>query len=270
MAPLTPALSQRERDGDGRMTRNTMIRREHPTQKGEMIPVAQMDYAAAHALQWQLHAERVAALRPDTLVVLEHDPVMTLGRTTQPAHWTRQQLTLTQQGIPVIKCERGGSVTFHGPGQVVGYPILLLRNFCSGPKAYVHMLEEVVIRVLAQWNIDGLRLPHLPGVWVNDSRLNGKIPAKIAAVGVHVARGVTLHGFALNVTVNLEPFGLVQPCGLAHGYVTSMAAVLGICQVSTVREQIARCFGEVFGVVWESHATLRQEGISPGFLRAQE
>jgi len=229
-----------------------MIRRELPTRNGEMIPVAQMDYATAHALQWQLHAERVAARRPDTLVVLEHDPVMTLGRTTHPSHWTTQHHALTQQGIPVVTCERGGSVTFHGPGQVVGYPILLLRNFCSGPKTYVHMLEEVVIRVLAQWNIAGLRLPRLPGVWVNHPRLNGNTPAKIAAVGVHIAQGVTLHGFALNVTVNLEPFSLVQPCGLATGSVTSMAAVLGTCQVSTVREHIARCFGEVFGMRWES------------------
>lgn len=233
------------------MTQNTMIRREYPTQTGEMIPVDQMDYATAHTLQWQLHAERVAGQRPDTLVVLEHDPVMTLGRRTPPSHWTKQQRTLTEKGIPVVKCERGGSVTYHGPGQVVGYPVLLLRNFCSGPKTYVHMLEEVVIRVLAEWNIAGLRLPQLPGVWVNDARLKGKIPAKIAAVGVHVAQGVTLHGFALNVTVNLEPFGLVLPCGLTHGYVTSMATVLGTCQVSVVREQIARCFGEVFGMTWE-------------------
>ncbi len=245
--------SEVAQSGDTRdaMTHGERVR---PMRAGEVIPIALMEYEAARAMQWRLHAERLAERRPDTLVILEHEPVMTLGRTTKPAHWTGQRDVLVQRDIQVRESERGGSVTYHGPGQVVGYPVLRLRNFCSGPKVYVRMLEEVVIRVLAEWGLAGRRMATWPGVWVRDPAQTGGAVAKIAAVGVHIARGVTLHGFALNVTVNLEPFRCIVPCGIAGQGVTSMAVALGSCQPGVVREQVARHFGEVFGLVWRPPA----------------
>ena len=110
-----------------------------------------MEYEAARQFQWRLHDERLADVRPDTLVLLEHEPVMTLGRTTKHAHWNGLHAVPGARDLRVIESERGGSVTYHGPGQIVGYPIVRLRQFCAGPKAYVRMLEEVLIRVLSKW-----------------------------------------------------------------------------------------------------------------------
>ncbi len=235
--------------------RDAMIHRHQaracPIRTGEVVSIARMEYEAARRLQWRLRDERIAERRPDTLIILEHEPVMTLGRTTKPAHWHGQTDTFARRGIPVRQCERGGSVTYHGPGQVVGYPVLRLRNFCSGPKMYVHLLEEVVIRVLAEWGITGCRVDTLPGVWVRDPTHADGALAKIAAMGVNITRGVTTHGFALNVTVNLEPFHDILPCGIEGCRVTSMTAILdGACEPGAVREQIARHFGDVFGLRW--------------------
>ena len=230
-----------------------MIHREHarPIRTGEVVSIALMEYEAARCLQWRLRDERIAERRPDTLIILEHEPVMTLGRTTKPSHWHQQTNTFTQRGIQVRESERGGSVTYHGPGQVVGYPVLLLRNFCSGPKAYVRLLEEVIIRVLAEWKITGHRVEKLPGVWVRDPTHADGALAKIASMGVNITRGVTTHGFALNVTVNLAPFQDILPCGIEGCRVTSMTVVLnGMCEPGIVREQIARHFGDVFGLRW--------------------
>jgi len=149
----------------------------------------------------------------------------------------------------VIETERGGSVTYHGPGQIVGYPIVRLRQFCAGPKAYVCMLEEVLIRVLAGWGINGYRTDRFVGVWVNNPDDPDGPPAKIAAIGVKIARGVTLHGFALNVTVDLAPFAGIVPCGVDGCRVTSMAEVLRRqVEPDEVRHRIAQCFGDVFGL----------------------
>ena len=152
----------------------------------------------------------------------------------------------------VIESERGGSVTYHGPGQVVGYPIVKLKHFCPGPKAYMRMLEEVIIRVLADWGIEGRRVDKFVGVWVQDSVDPDGSLAKIAAMGVKIARGVTLHGFALNVTVDLAPYAGIVPCGIEGCRVTSMAEVLGRkVDPDEVRDRITRCFGDVFGLDWK-------------------
>ena len=124
------------------------------------------DYGAVLELQRELCRERVEEHRPDTLLVIEHQPVFTVGRRSKPEHCGRDGVSLTQMGYEVCEVDRGGSVTYHGPGQIVGYPILLLRDFCPGPKAYVHMLEEVVIRVLKEWGIQARRVEKVPGVWV--------------------------------------------------------------------------------------------------------
>jgi lipoate-protein ligase B len=219
---------------------------------GEVLSLPLMDYEAARRLQWRLHEERVSDVRPETLVLVEHEPVLTLGRTAKDAHWNGLDAVSEGRGLRVIESERGGSVTYHGPGQVVGYPIVKLRHFCPGPKAYMRMLEEVIIRVLSDWGIEGRRVDKFVGVWVQDPGAPDGPLAKIAAMGVKITRGVTLHGFALNVTVDLAPYAGIVPCGIEGCRVTSMAEVLHR-QVSLhdVRHRIARCFGDVFGVYWQ-------------------
>ena len=217
-----------------------------------VLSLPPMDYEVARKLQWRLHDERAAGVRPDTLVLLEHNPVLTLGRTTKHAHWNGLDAVPGGRALRVIESERGGSVTYHGPGQVVGYPIVKLRHFCAGPKAYMRMLEEVVIRVLSDWGIEGRRVDKFVGVWVNDPVAPDGPLVKIASMGVKIARGVTLHGFALNVAVDLAPFAGIVPCGIEGCRVTSMAEVLRRkVAPDDVRDRIARCFGDVFGLVWQ-------------------
>ena len=211
-----------------------------------LITFDNVDFASAWDLQRRIARERASDRRPDTLMLLEHNPVFTIGRSGRAGHWGGSEEVLRGRGLPVFQVERGGSVTYHGPGQIVGYPILRLRSFCSGPKRYMRMLEEVVIRVLAQWHIRGRRLEKLTGVWVGDQE-----PHKIAAMGVRITDGVTMHGFALNVTLDLEPFQQIQPCGIPNCRVTSMADFLGQrVDVVQVRSRIAQMFSDVFGLQW--------------------
>ncbi|TAJ11064.1 MAG: lipoyl(octanoyl) transferase LipB [Nitrospirae bacterium] len=207
-----------------------------------LFNVGRLDYAQAWDLQHRLVEERAADRRPDTLLLLEHEPVFTVGRTGKDDHWK----DLAAEGIPVHRVERGGSVTYHGPGQLVGYPILKLTDHCPGPKAYVGLLEEVVIRTLADWGITGRRVEKLPGVWIG-----GEPAEKIAAVGVRINKGITMHGFALNVNVDVTPFSRITPCGIAGCLVTSMAARLGgSADMPLVRRQVAEHFGRLFDLGW--------------------
>ncbi len=207
-----------------------------------------LPYAEAWELQQSLATQRLENRRPDTLVLTEHEPVLTLGRTTKPEHWEPRWPELQDKGIRLHQTGRGGSVTYHGPGQMIGYPILRLGNYCSGPKMYVWKLEEVLIRTLAEWGIAGCRHESFRGVWVrtSTSRLE-----KIASIGVRISRGVTTHGFALNLNVDLQPFTLLAPCGIEDCTMTSMASELGKSIDShEVREHVVQHFGEVFGIAW--------------------
>ena len=208
------------------------------------------DYSAVLELQREFFHERIQDRRPDTLILVEHPKVFTFGRRSKPEHLGGDPKSLQRMGFDVYEVERGGSVTYHGPGQIVGYPILRLRDFCPGPKIYVRMLEEVVIRVLAEWGITGDRVEKWRGVWINQPETS---PQKIAAIGVRVSRGVTFHGFSLNVNVDLKPFELITPCGIEGCQVTSMERILGRpVDGEEVRRQIIRHFGEVFGLEWET------------------
>lgn len=223
---------------------------------GVLLSISLLEFVSARRLQWRLCEERIAERQTDTLVLMEHDPVVTLGRTAKETHWNRHTHALTDRGIRVIECARGGSVTYHGPGQIVGYPILRLRNFCSGPKTYMRMLEDVLIRVLADWDIEGRRVDKFVGVWVRDPQDPRGPMAKIAALGVKISQGVTRYGFALNVTVELEPFQLIVPCGIVGCRVTSMAEVLGTApDLQRVRNRIAHHFAHVFGLEWTESFT---------------
>ena len=174
--------------------------------------LGRLPYARALTLQERVHADLVAGRAPETLLLLEHDPVITLGRHADAAHVLAGPEALGRAGIAVLRTSRGGDVTYHGPGQLVGYPIFRLPR---GVKAHVTAMAGAVVDVLAELGITAAWRPAQPGVWVGDE--------KICAVGVQVRRGVTLHGFALNVNVDLAGFGHIVPCGLPSAGVTSIA-----------------------------------------------
>jgi len=204
-------------------------------------------YQTAWALQQQLHAERLAGASPDALLLLEHQPVYTMGRRTASAHLGQGETVLRQNGATVETVNRGGSITYHGPGQLIGYPILQLSHYAQGPKAYVRLLEDVLIGTLALWGIEGHRVDKNPGVWVRSDQGD----AKIASIGIRIDRGVTLHGFALNVDLDLAPFSHIMPCGLAGCTTTSLAELCHTSvSIALVAEQIAEIFSGLFKISW--------------------
>jgi len=217
-------------------------------QAGKLMWFSQpIPYAEALTLQKQLQEERTAERQGDVLLLLEHSPVYTLGRSTQPAHWDCGGEFLRRTGASLQSVDRGGSITYHGPGQIVGYPILKLSHYCSGPKQYVRKLEEVLIHTLLRWGIEGYRIEKKPGVWVRRNHAD----AKIAAIGVRIDHGITIHGFALNVDLDLSPFSYIMPCGLTQGHITSMAEVRqSAVSSSVVAQQIAQEFTRIFNIQW--------------------
>ena len=217
-------------------------------QVGTLVRFSQpIPYGEAWILQKQLQEERIAERQGDVLLLLEHLPIYTLGRSTQPTHWECGEEALRRTGASLHAVDRGGSITYHGPGQVVGYPILKLSLYCSGPKQYVRTLEEVLIHTLARWGIEGHRIEKKPGVWVRWNHVD----AKIAAIGVRIDRGVTIHGFALNVDLDLSPFSHIMPCGLAQCQITSMAEVgQSVPSPSIVAQQVAQEFARTFNIQW--------------------
>lgn len=259
---------------------------------GAVISVLQLgtiDYATGLRLQERLVSLRKDGRIGDVLLLLEHTPVITLGRNAKAANVVASPGSLSQQGVEVFETNRGGDVTFHGPGQIVGYPIFDLRGFPSssekrptmGVIEYVRNLEEVLIRTCADFGIPTKRIAGLTGVWTsfedkssedvssraneNDSLANRSqessdllFPApakeaKIAALGVHISRGVTSHGFALNVNTDLSFFDLIIPCGIANRPVTSMQKELGKqLDLNSVAESLSRNLGRVFSsqILW--------------------
>lgn len=211
-------------------------------------------WSAAWALQQQIHAERLSGSRPDTLMLLEHLPVYTAGRRTKPAHLKLSDPPPNNRLIPIEAVSRGGSITYHGPGQLVAYPIVALSDHAPGAKVYVHMLEEVLIRTLLQWDIYGYRVSKAPGVWTRHQQSE----AKIASIGARIDRGITLHGFALNVSNDLHPFSRIVPCGLDGCRMTSMAEIRQApIAVPLVAEQLAVTFSAVFHLEWTALITGR-------------
>jgi lipoyl(octanoyl) transferase len=277
--------------------------------RGEMnlislVQLGSVDYATGLRLQQQLVDLRKEEKIGDVLLLLEHSPVITLGRNAKAANVIASPELLAQRGVELFECDRGGDVTFHGPGQIVGYPIFDLRNFARGaadassaPRKtlgaveFVRRLEEVLIRTCADFTIPTKRVPGLTGVWTdagghkahvgtaasavqrseasqptNDreghdfSRAEkgpkrepasaaevNSAEAKLAAIGVHISRSVTSHGFALNVNTDLSYFNLIIPCGITARPVTSMQQELGkALDLNAVAESISRNFGTVF------------------------
>lgn len=205
--------------------------------------LGRMDYAAALALQEARVAAKIAGPEaPDELLLLEHEPVYTIGRTPDQSSLREP----TRLPHPVVQINRGGQATYHGPGQLVGYPILDLNRRGRDLHRYLRALEEVLIRSLAQLGVGAGRREGMTGVWVG--------PRKIASIGVGVRRWVSMHGFALNVTGSLAPFEQITPCGIAGVEMTSVEAERG--QPTGVRE-VADVVGSLFLEVLEEGAPLQ-------------
>ncbi len=197
-------------------------------------------YAQALDLQHRIVNARKRGDLNDILILLEHPPVFTLGRNANDSNILASRDFLQQQGIEVFRVERGGDVTYHGPRQLVGYPILDLHNFRQDVGWYVRSLEQTLIRAVSDFGIQGRRIEKLVGVWVDD--------AKIAQIGARIENWITYHGFALNVDPNMAHFDLIVPCGISDKAVTSMARVLNrTVAMRDVRQRAAARFAEVFG-----------------------
>jgi lipoyl(octanoyl) transferase len=232
-----------------------------------------VDYGTALRLQETLVELRKQERVPNVLLLLEHPPVITLGRNAKPSNIVASREFLAAKGVEVFEINRGGDVTFHGPGQLVAYPIFDLRSFTPklGAVDYVRKLEEVLMRTCAQYRIETQRIRGMTGVWTTaleaglppasvigkettiQAGLPGSGERKIAAIGVHISRGVTSHGFALNVSTDLEYFKLIVPCGISGKPVTSIQLETGArLPVPEVLPLVTRNFGFVFGsqILW--------------------
>jgi lipoyl(octanoyl) transferase len=216
-----------------------------------------VDYGAALRLQETLVELRKQERVPNVLLLLEHPPVITLGRNAKPSNIVVSREFLAAKGVEVVDINRGGDVTFHGPGQLVAYPIFDLRTFTPklGAVDYVRKLEEVLMRTCAQYRIETRRIKGMTGVWTATTQAD--VPdsgeRKIAAIGVHISRGVTSHGFALNVTTDLEYFKLIVPCGISGKPVTSIELETSMrLPMQEVLPLVTRSFGFVFGsqILW--------------------
>ena len=200
-----------------------------------------VDYADGLRLQRERVAERKAGVIPDTLLLLEHPHVYTLGRNAKTENLLISAEQLAARGAQVFEIDRGGDVTYHGPGQLVGYPILDLAKHRRDIAWYMRCLEEVLIEVVREYGIQAGRLVGAPGVWVGND--------KLAAMGVHISRWVTSHGFAFNVNTDLRYFDCIVPCGLRDKGVTSLQKLLGQpVEMEEVAGKVVRQFGRVFEV----------------------
>lgn len=227
-----------------------------------VVQLGHVPYAQGLELQERLVSQRKAGTIGDTLLLLEHPPVITLGRNAKQQNVVVSPEELARRGVELFECNRGGDVTYHGPGQLVGYPIFNILQLQPrlGAVDFVRRIEEVLIRACADFGIPTHRVKGMTGVWTDPraSRptTDGQRPtteSKIAALGIHISRGVTSHGFALNVNTDLGHFSLIVPCGIAGKPVTSMAHELeGEVDFSSVAAAVARQFGSVFNsqVLW--------------------
>jgi len=210
-----------------------------------MIDLGLIGYAEAWSLQKRIVASRKAAAIEDVLLVCEHPHVITQGRNGKREHLLASEHVLRQKGVEYYETSRGGDITYHGPGQIVGYPILNLGAIRRDVVWYVRMLEEVMIRATSEFGITAERVAGKTGIWVK----SGDTEEKLAAIGVHISRWVTSHGFAYNVSTDLRYFDLIVPCGIADRKATSLEKLLGrSVEQEEVAPRIARHLGELFGL----------------------
>ncbi len=205
------------------------------------VPLGRVPYAEALELQRSVARDRISGvISQDVLLLMEHPPVVTLGRSSKEKHLVASPEFLQTHGVELFEVERGGDVTFHGPGQLVGYPIIDLKRHRQDLHWYLRKIEEALINTLADYDIRAERNTAYTGVWTRDR--------KIASIGVHARDWVTWHGFALNVTTDLSFFDLIVPCGITGVVMTSIARELGSEEVSAqdVLERVSAKFAEAF------------------------
>ncbi len=220
----------------------------------EVSWLGRVDYQEAWDLQMQLVRDRAQGRIPDQLLVLEHPHVFTLGRRGRTANVLSSDEQIIAAGAQLIHSDRGGDVTYHGPGQLVGYPILYLEENERDVPRYVRRLEEAIIRTLASFGIESGREPEFPGVWIGEE--------KICAIGVKISEWVTLHGFALNVTTDMSFFQHIVPCGIVGKGVTSIERLLTpVPSLAELGERFMECFGEVF----DREMVTRPAGVAAAF-----
>ena len=205
----------------------------------QIVHLGTIEYRQAWDVQVALSRAVHDGQQPNTLLLLEHPHVYTWGRLSQPEHILLTPPQLAEQGIDVVETDRGGQITYHGPGQLVAYPIVDLRKW-GGPLKYVRTLEQIIIQSLADFGIAAGLVEGLTGVWINDR--------KIAAIGVKISRGVAHHGFAINVNTDLSYFDHIVPCGITDRAVTSIAEVVGeVVDLEAVEDSVAYQFGRGMG-----------------------
>jgi lipoyl(octanoyl) transferase len=217
-----------------------------------VVYLGRVAYRAGLELQARLAGLRKAGAIGDVLVMLEHPPVLTLGRNAGRDNVLLSDDELGARGVELVETNRGGDVTYHGPGQLVGYPIFDLRGPVRaagkrlGPVDFVRQMEEALIRTMADYGVAAMRVPGRTGVWTQPS--GAVAEKKLAAIGIHVSAGVTSHGFALNVTTDLQDFAWIVPCGIDDRTVTSleMESRNADLTLPTAAERVARQFGRVF------------------------
>ena len=203
------------------------------------VDLGTVDYRQAWDFQVELSQAVHDDKQPNTLLLLEHPHVYTQGRLSQQEHMLLNKNQLAKRGIDLVETDRGGQITYHGPGQLVAYPVVNLRNW-GGPLRYVRTLEQIIIQSLSSFGIVGESVEGLTGVWVGDR--------KISAIGVKISRGVAHHGFSINVNNDLSYFDHIVPCGITDRRVTSMQQILGdVIDASAVRYSVAYHFGQGMG-----------------------
>jgi lipoyl(octanoyl) transferase len=252
----------------------------------QIVDLGLIGYANAYALQKRMVAARKADAIGDVLLLCEHTPVITEGRNGKREHLLVSENVLRQRNVEFYETSRGGDVTYHGPGQLVGYPILQLGAIRKDVVWYVRMLEEVMIRTTAEFGIAAAREPGKTGIWVvtEEKDLTQRAPQpqsserkeerrgitaeKLGAIGVHISRWVTSHGFAYNVSTDLRNFDLIVPCGIAGRKATSLEKLLGrAVNGEAVASTMARHFGEVFELEMKAGS---REGLFEMLERAEQ
>jgi len=247
----------------------------------QYLYLGRVDYGEALRLQAEVASLVAEGRAQNVLLLLEHPPVLTLGRNANRANILASDELLARRGVTIHEINRGGDVTYHGPGQLVGYPIFDLRSLHApsggrlGPVDFVRLMEEALIRLCGVYGVRAGRVKGLTGVWcpANGSSLdeNGGKESKICAIGIHVARGVTSHGFAFNITTRMSDFGLIIPCGIPDHPVTSLEIEMRdraeVPDLESAAHQTARLFGQVFGqqvLAVESLTALRAQPQAHG------
>ncbi len=206
-----------------------------------LVKLGIVDYGPAHRLQERLVQKHIQGNGSNSLLLLQHNPVITIGRSGDRDNILASRAVLAAAGIDIYEIERGGDVTYHGPGQLTGYPIIVLRHFKIDVHWYLRQLEETIIKVLAEYSIVGERIEGYTGVWVGNE--------KVAAIGVAIRRWITYHGFALNVYPDMSHFQMIRPCGITDKGVTSIEKLLGHrVDMDGVIDKTASAFAEVLNV----------------------